>query len=231
MNTKGWLYLFFADLVVELAAIINGWTAIRFFSKPLLVAVLLVWFLSVSDKFTTLRYTVVAALLLSWLGDIFLLLEPRSPVYFMAGLGSFLLAHIAYIFFFLWARAGQNRKKSWNIKTITGVTIYAGALFFFLNPRLGALKLPVFLYALVISVMLICALHAFAISARKAGWWCISGAALFVLSDSVLAVNKFYQPFPAAGFSIMLTYAGAQFALVKGSLLYLAENIYSSSKI
>jgi uncharacterized membrane protein YhhN len=55
-----------------------------------------------------------------------------------------------------------------------------------------------------------------------AGRYCIAGAFLFLCSDSVLALNKFYQAFPGAGVLIMLSYGLAQFAIAKGSLLYLA---------
>ena len=43
------------------------------------------------------------------------------------------------------------------------------------------------------------------------------GALLFVISDSVLAINKFYQPFEVAGVIIMLTYGLAQLFIVEGA--------------
>jgi uncharacterized membrane protein YhhN len=46
----------------------------------------------------------------------------------------------------------------------------------------------------------------------------IIGAVFFVLSDSLLAINKFYHPFWGANISIMLTYGIAQFCIVKGYL-------------
>jgi len=44
---------------------------------------------------------------------------------------------------------------------------------------------------------------------------------LFVISDSVLAINKFYQPFEAANVIIMLTYGLAQLFIVTGAIRYL----------
>jgi len=49
----------------------------------------------------------------------------------------------------------------------------------------------------------------------------MTGAGLFVISDSVLAINKFYQPFEAAGILIMLTYGLAQFFIIKGAIKYI----------
>jgi hypothetical protein len=41
------------------------------------------------------------------------------------------------------------------------------------------------------------------------------------MSDSILAINKFYQPFEAAGVLIMLTYGLAQFFIVQGAIKYI----------
>ncbi|HRF25670.1 MAG TPA: lysoplasmalogenase family protein, partial [Chitinophagaceae bacterium] len=56
---------------------------------------------------------------------------------------------------------------------------------------------------------------------REAAKWLLTGAILFVISDSVLAINKFYYPFEYRGVLIMLTYGMAQWFIVKGAILYL----------
>ena len=222
MKSKYWYYLFFADLLAELTAIALQWNTIRFITKPLLIILLFTWFMASSAKFLPLRYFIAAALFFSWLGDVFLLMEAKSSWWFMAGLASFLVAHIIYILFFLQLRKRQSPKKTWNIFVITLVAAYAASLFIFLAPHIGNLKLPVGLYAITISTMLVTAVHAFNKYSPHTTGWCIAGAALFVISDSLLSVNKFYHSFTAAGICIMLTYGLAQFAIVKGSLQYLA---------
>lgn len=69
-------------------------------------------------------------------------------------------------------------------------------------------------YAAVICTMLLCSLHIFVKVNAPANRLFLSGAAFFVLSDSLLAINKFYQPFAYAGVCIMLTYCAAQFFIV-----------------
>ena len=49
----------------------------------------------------------------------------------------------------------------------------------------------------------------------------MAGALLFVISDSVLAINKFYHPFEIAGIIIMLTYGLAQFFIAEGAIQYI----------
>jgi uncharacterized membrane protein YhhN len=86
----------------------------------------------------------------------------------------------------------------------------------FLYPHLGDLKIPVMVYAAVICTMLMCSLHIFFKVNPPANVYYLAGAALFVLSDSLLALNKFYQPFAFAGVMIMLTYCAAQYFIVQG---------------
>jgi uncharacterized membrane protein YhhN len=222
MNSNNWYYLFCANLLAELGAVAAGWNQVQLLTKPLLLILLFTWFIISSKAFSPLRYCIVAALFFSWLGDIFLLLEDRGGAWFMAGLGSFLLAHIMYIAFFLRVRSLQAVPPKWDSPVIIFIGLYAVLLLGFLYPYIGNLQIPVAIYAITIAIMLATALHAFNHSNRNAGKYCIAGAVLFLCSDSLLALNKFYHSFPAAGVFIMATYGLAQFAIAKGSLLYLA---------
>jgi uncharacterized membrane protein YhhN len=51
------------------------------------------------------------------------------------------------------------------------------------------------------------------------------GAVLFVVSDSLLAINKFYSSFELAGVLIMLTYGMAQLLIVTGAINYIRKQI------
>jgi uncharacterized membrane protein YhhN len=90
-----------------------------------------------------------------------------------------------------------------------------------LSPTLGAMKWPVYIYALVITIMFNMALHMIFSKNKVAGRWMAIGATLFVTSDSILAINKFYHPFATAGVLIMLTYGLAQYFIVNGAIKYL----------
>ncbi|MDX1937450.1 MAG: lysoplasmalogenase [Flavihumibacter sp.] len=219
MKVRGWLYLFFLVLTLELFFISTNWAALRLVSKPLLMATLLAWFIAATPKGQS-RWVIILALILSWLGDVFLMLEDKNPNFFIAGLSSFLLAHLTYIFFFRQIRKQNTQPLPLNLFTIIGVSIYAVALFFFLSPGLGALKTPVLIYAVTISTMLIMAIHTSSPATKNLAYWLIAGAVLFVCSDSLLAINKFYKPFTTAGFLIMLTYALAQLLIITGAVKY-----------
>jgi uncharacterized membrane protein YhhN len=85
------------------------------------------------------------------------------------------------------------------------------------------MKWPVWIYGLVISCMLMQALHTAKINNRSAAQWMITGAILFIASDTVLAINKFYNPFAFAGIAIMLTYGIAQLLITLGAKRYISS--------
>ena len=158
----------------------------------------------------------LAGLIFSWLGDGLLLFESSDPLFFIAGLASFLTTHIFYIIYFLRIRSSTASLLKKQPLLILPVIGYAVALVWLLFPHLGALKIPVMAYAGVISAMLICSLYAYGKINNASGNAYLLGAAAFVLSDSLLAINKFYQPIPYAGVFIMLTYCAAQYLIVRG---------------
>jgi len=97
-------------------------------------------------------------------------------------------------------------------------------LLYFLFPHLGKLKIPVVIYAVVILLMLLASIHTYNNVQKEAGILFIAGAGFFIISDSLLAINKFHTPllFP---FFIILTYAIAQYLLVKGFIQQSQSNM------
>ncbi|HYC28841.1 MAG TPA: lysoplasmalogenase, partial [Chitinophagaceae bacterium] len=208
MRPTHWLWLFLLAVITDLLAIYFQWDQIRFVSKPLIVLSLLAYFFPVAGSGAG---SLKAALLFSLIGDVALLFESRDPLFFMVGLGSFLLAHILYIVAFNKLRGGKTTLRwGW----IITVGLYLVILLYALFPYLGELKVPVIIYAFVLCAMLLTVVHAFRDLYAKPGIICLAGALMFVLSDSLLAINKFYFGFTLAGLAIMLTYACAQYFLV-----------------
>ena len=147
--------------------------------------------------------------------------QQKDKLFFLLGLSAFLVAHIFYIVFFHRVRIKENVKG--NPWLLLIVVIYYAALITFLSPYLGDMKLPVRIYGIVISFMFMLAMHMLFIKNKIAGKWMMAGALLFVISDSVLAINKFYQSFEIAGVVIMLTYGLAQLFIVEGAIRYITS--------
>ena len=185
--------------------------------KPLLLPILLTSVI-VSENFPT-KKTLLIALTFSWVGDIILLFADKGEMYFIFGLVAFLLSHIVYITLF---SKQQNTRTTHNKSTIwlgsLAILIYFIFMITTLFPKLGPLKIPVIVYAIVITSMLFVVFKGSLKWAIPANNYILIGAILFVSSDSILAFNKFYAPITQASFYIMITYCMAQYFIVAGIL-------------
>jgi len=188
--------------------------------KPLLMPILMLFFWLNSKKTASkIRIFIMTALFFSWGGDVFLMFQEKAPIFFLLGLTSFLLAHIAYILAF--NQVGSN-PKSILLKRpylLIPFLIYAGGMMYSMSSNLGDMFAPVLVYASIISLMCIFAINRFDRVNIGSFWWVLAGAIVFVLSDSTIAINKFLSPFYYAGFVIMSLYTIGQYMIVKGVLM------------
>lgn len=215
-----WLYPFFVVFIADLAAVFLAEESFRQVTKPFLMIFLVLFFIGETGAVKTdLKKLIVAALVFSWLGDVLLMFETKNENFFIFGLIAFLIAHILYILFFEKIILAETLKKRYWI--FLPVMIYYVILISVLSPTLEDMKWPVRVYSIVISYMLIKAMQTGWIKDKKAILFFISGASLFVISDTLLALNKFYQPFAYAGIFIMLTYGIAQLLIAAGAARYI----------
>ncbi|MBT9485025.1 lysoplasmalogenase [Sediminibacterium sp.] len=164
---------------------------------------------------------VALAFLASWGGDIFLLYT--GNLFFIGGMLCFILAHFCYIILFINI---QPFKISNAFLPIMGgiVVLVMGAIILnHLAPKLGDLFLPVLVYMIVIATMFSSSILISCNAGTKQFGinYFVPGAALFVLSDSVLSLNIFAYKNVFLGVIVMLTYGFAQFLLAKGFKNYL----------
>ncbi|MCS6884978.1 MAG: lysoplasmalogenase [Acidobacteriota bacterium] len=146
---------------------------------------------------------IFAALVFCAAGDIALDLDRTK--YFLHGLTLFLVAHLFYIAAFLKLDGPQPR----SIFALS-LTLYAVAMSLVLKPKLGKLAPAVYTYIITITAM--------GITAARHNTEIATGAALFIISDSLIAIDKFVRPIPAATYWIMITYYLAQYLITEGIL-------------
>lgn len=207
--------LFFIIVIVELVfGSIESLLQLHYFSKPLILIALIVFFYKQSEHLNkSNRVITLLALMFSLIGDVLLMFVNKSANFFMSGLVAFLIAHIMYISVFY-----KSRNKIANkLPIIVILLIYASGLFYFLIDGLGEMLIPVLLYLLVILTMATTALIRKR-SNRDSYKLVFVGAVFFMISDSLLALNKYYEPLPFSNISIILTYALAQYLIVLGIL-------------
>lgn len=153
---------------------------------------------------------ILAGLAFSMLGDCFLMLKRQK---FIAGLVSFLLAHVLYIIAFYSRLEVTPSLIHLFYLALPALTIYG-----FLYPGLGKLKLPVLIYVIAIMLMGYFSLTLYLHSGGTPAFYAFIGALVFMLSDATLAVNKFRIPFAAAQLVILSTYYCAQWLIAFSTL-------------
>lgn len=209
--TRSFIVICFLYLLL----LLSGKEDMAWWLKPLLIP-FLISIVAISDKFSTQK-TLLFALFFSWIGDVLLLFSDKHPLFFISGLVAFLIAHLVYIFLF------QNQNKINRTKIYLRfspiVIIYLLGILSVLWSSLNEMKIPVTIYAFVISTMLLMSIKSYFEWKKPANLLVLIGAVLFVISDSILAVNKFYTPVPMSSFLIMNTYLAAQFLIVKSVLI------------
>lgn len=208
-------FAFWVLALVDVAGIAANIELLHFIAKPLLIPALIL-LLFYTKSTVPRKKLLLTGLFFSWLGDVFLLFEYKHDLFFIFGLASFLTTHIFYIIYFLKIKSANKSLLQKHPVLIAIVLAYGITLVWLLYPHLSDLKLPVMVYAAIICTMLLCSLHIFLKINKKAAGLYLMGAAAFVLSDSLLAFDKFYQPFAYAGVFIMLTYCAAQYFIVRG---------------
>ncbi|MDQ3800308.1 MAG: lysoplasmalogenase [Acidobacteriota bacterium] len=175
--------------------------------KPLtmIFIIALVWFYGNGRK-GFYCWAILAGFAFSLVGDT-LLINPQN---FVFGLASFLVAHVCYIVAFF--KAGEGKFKPVSLVAYP----VGGAIFMLVSGGVPEnLKIPVAVYSLAISTMLGAAINFYLTQKTPAARFALVGAAFFVLSDSLLAYNKFNGGFFLAAVLILSTYFFAQWLIAR----------------
>lgn len=151
------------------------------------------------------KYAILAGLIFSLAGDVFMMLPSDR---FMAGLISFLIAHIFYIIAFT-----SETGFIVSLGSLVPFAVYGAVVFTILAPHTGKLKLPVLAYVIVILVMAWQACTRWSQTGGTSALLAFLGAVLFVISDSVLALDRFRGKFKAARLLTPVTYLSAQWLI------------------
>jgi uncharacterized membrane protein YhhN len=203
-------------ILTVISALIHLWAEYQgppiliYIFKPLtMVFIILIAVLSKTPPSSRYRVVIIAGLLFSLVGDILLML----PVdLFIVGLVSFLIAQLIYTYAFRSGRPWRLKYLAMLLFAVYGVLVYA-----ILLPGLGGIAVPVAAYVVVILVMAWQAWDQW--DQLRSRWALLAfiGALFFVFSDSILALNKFGEPFYAARALTLSTYYTAQWLIANSN--------------
>lgn len=215
------ILIFIVQLLVESDPITSKLVLLDFHYavKPLITISLLLFLVYHTQLKGRFVKRVFGGLLFGLFGDCFLMFQTTHPSFFLLGLASFLVGHLLYITAFyldyIWNSRIQKGYTRWAL-VIFGV--FCIVFYIYLRPYLADMKIPVMVYAFVISLMGIMAANrkgrVNTLSFKLVMW----GAVLFILSDAILAYNRFVHPFETSGLWIMSTYMLAQYLITMGTV-------------
>jgi uncharacterized membrane protein YhhN len=189
-------------LIAAIAFALLDWIAVaqeqrllEYVAKPATLAFLLLYAALGADA----SWVLIAALVLSLLGDVYLMLPDAL---FPAGLVAFLLAHLAYIAAF---DATPLARLIWFV-IVAGASVPLALRILRAVPE-PPLRVGVGIYMAVISLMVASAI-------ASGSFVAMAGALLFFASDAMIAVRRFVTPFEGAQLGVMTTYHVGQLLLV-----------------
>lgn len=218
--------LFFFVLLIELLGEILlaklQFPYLVYIFKPLLMPILIYWYKIYAKKPIKL---LIYALIFSLFGDIFLMFLYISEHFFLAGLASFLVTHLLYLIVFI--KHVSTKTKSIFLKKpyiLFPFILYGIALIFFLtktaHPKYIEMQIPVIIYASVIMLMVLSAIDRYKKVNKNSFLLVLVGALLFMLSDTLIALNNFSDIFLdikyVARILIMILYSLGQYLIVLG---------------
>ncbi len=191
---------------------------LRYLVKPLLMPALAGAFTEATQGRTdALRRTTVAAQALSWGGDVALL--GKNDRAFLTGVGSFFAAHAAYIAGFGSAHSSRHEIDPRGIKAAAGIwAAGAPAMGYAAHRKNPDLALPVVGYATILATMFATSTTLEPSMNKSAQRTIRTGTALFLLSDTLLGVQKFIlrEKKPALEAAVMATYTAGQGLIAAG---------------
>jgi uncharacterized membrane protein YhhN len=198
---------------VLLSSLVKIWL-VYVICKPMIMISLLFFYLF-STEHTERSRALFLAIVFSFVGDVLLM----NDSYFISGLIAFLLAHVMYIFAYRQYRNEPNEGSIQGLQRLRlafPVILGGTGLIVILYPVLSDLRIPVIIYSIVLMLMVITAIFRMGRTHQSSFWMVLAGAVLFMISDSLIAINKFLDPFAMAGFWVMATYVPAQYLIVRG---------------
>ncbi|MDD3720920.1 MAG: lysoplasmalogenase [Lutibacter sp.] len=206
------LFVFILVSVLDIIGIVFKVDSLLYIFKPLIMLALL--FLYTRSVFETNKWY-STALIFSFFGDVFLIYSGQLS--FKIGLISFLIAHILFI------KIVMSRIKNVSFLNILTAIIPFGIfllLFIYtLKDSLGELFMPVIIYGFTISMFGVVSLINYLETKSNKSIWMLIGAIIFMMSDTFLAINKFYLSKEIFAVFIMGTYIIAQYLIYRSMIL------------
>ena len=207
------------NIVAEATQSVN----LIFATKPILMILLSLWFY-LETRAKSVRFTryILGGFILSIFGDTFLMFNENGvggEIFFLLGLGSFLITHLFYVAAFL-----DYKKKVSGYVGQNKWLFLPFAIFLAMNTALlweGIpidMKIPVIVYSSAIVAMTMSCLNLKTKMSNQTFQILFGGVLLFLISDTFIGINKFHTALPASRILIMIPYLLGQYFIGRGAI-------------
>ncbi|MFM1875608.1 MAG: hypothetical protein RL266_1345 [Bacteroidota bacterium] len=223
-SNKNFGILYYGVALLLLTTIVFELQVAHYIVKPMFMVLLMAFqYVQLSGKMSTFTKLVQFGLFFSWIGDIALMFDEQVEILFVVGLAAFLIAHLGYAYAFI--RNVKDSPTPFNMGSALLMAVpfaaFTGAFFYYIKDGLPEnLFVPVLAYTVVISVMGITSAWRKGHVQKPTYTWVLVGAVLFILSDCVIAVNKFVVDFDYDAVLNMTLYLSGQFMITLGAVLH-----------
>jgi uncharacterized membrane protein YhhN len=189
------------------------------YTKPLIVIWLAISLIASTSLKGRFHKRILTGLVFSLIGDVFLLFSHLHDYYFSYGLLAFLLCHAFYIraFYLDFKSAPELDKVGARVAIIT-CAVLSTTFFFILRPHLGAMRVPILAYIIIISLMFMMAAFRNLRVNKVSFYLILLGAACFIVSDALLAYSRFVASFSGSHLLVIIAYMLAQYLIILGSV-------------
>ena len=203
--TKGLTIFFFIVSVLDIIGVSIGNLLLQAIFKPMIILSLMVlYYYSLEKK----NNWYLLALTFSFLGDV-LLMDKNNL--FLYGIAAFLMTQIIYIKLIINQLIKSTLQQK--ILAIIPFSMFIIVLLSILRDNLNEFLVPVIIYGITISIFGIVSFLNYMVKKNKTAQILLIGALLFIVSDSMIALNKFHEPKVIYPIAIMITYVLAQYLI------------------
>jgi len=206
LSIATWTLLIAAAASVAIGAHYLQLPILHWIAKPLATLLIVAMALSLSTADPAYRRWILIGLLWSTLGDVLLMLPGD---YFLYGLLSFLVAHMAYLVAF-----SKRERLFARLAPFAIYALIAAVVLAYVWPGIPApMRIPVVVYVGALGAMAAQAAAIWTVRRDRASALAAIGGALFMLSDSLIAFNRFGEPFDASRWMVLTSYWVAQWLI------------------
>lgn len=205
--SKVLITVFLIVSILDIIAVAMDYPVMQAVFKPMIMLSLMAaYYFSV----TKINPWYLLAMAFSFLGDV-LLMDKNNL--FLAGIAAFLGTQLIYIFI-IKKRLKKSRARDLLISIVPFLIFYS-LLISVLQKNLGTLTVPVMVYGMAISIFGMAALLLYLQNKNSITRMLLMGAILFIVSDSMIALQKFHAARTWYPVVIMATYVMAQFLIFR----------------